>query len=269
MPLLTKLAPHLPYLRRYARALTGDQATGDQYVRVTLEALAAGERALDDAVPPRVGLYQVFHAIWFSSGARLEARRDDSDDVEIHDPSQRLMRMAPPSRQAFLLTAVEGFTQDETAEILGTSFDDVAALIANAQREIDDLLATNVLIIEDEAIIAADIEALVQSLGHTVVGIAATRSEAMGVMAKSQPGLVLADIQLADGSSGIDAVKEILRDIDVPVIFITAFPERLLTGERPEPAFLITKPFRPETLKACIGQALFFHPAVTSPRLRA
>ena len=47
---------------------------------------------------------------------------------------------------------------------------------------------------------------------------------------------------------------------DVPVIFITAFPERLLTGERPEPTFLITKPFQPETVKAAIGQALFFHP---------
>ena len=75
------------------------------------------------------------------------------------------------------------------------------------------------------------------------------------------PGLVLADIQLADGSSGIDAVKDILKRFDVPVIFITAFPERLLTGERPEPTFLITKPFQPETVKAAISQALFFHPS--------
>jgi hypothetical protein len=44
----------------------------------------------------------------------------------------------------------------------------------------------------------------------------------------------------------------------VPVIFITAYPERLLTGERPEPTFLVTKPFRPEVVKAIISQALFF-----------
>ena len=265
MPLLTKLAPHLPYLRRYARALTGDQVTGDQYVRVSLEALAAGETTMGESIDPRVGLYRVFHAIWCSSGARLEPPRDDRDDGQAYDASQRLRRIAPPSRQAFLLTAVEGFTQDETAEILGVTFEDVGVLIADAQAEIDALLATNVLIIEDEAIIAADIEALVESLGHAVVGIAATRTEAMSAFRKAKPGLVLADIQLADGSSGIDAVREILADIDVPVIFITAFPERLLTGERPEPAFLITKPFRPETLKACIGQALFFHPAETTP----
>jgi CheY-like chemotaxis protein len=75
---------------------------------------------------------------------------------------------------------------------------------------------------------------------------------------KKKPGLVLADIQLADGSSGLDAVNEMLKSFSVPVVFITAYPERLLTGERPEPAFLITKPFQPETVKAVISQALFF-----------
>jgi DNA-directed RNA polymerase specialized sigma24 family protein/CheY-like chemotaxis protein len=265
MGLLTKLAPHLPYVRRYARALTGDQATGDQYVRVALEALAAGEQSLDGTVSARVALYQVFHAIWCSSGARLESRQEDDGVSSGRDAPQRLMRIAPPSRQAFLLTAVEGFTPDETAQILGSSFDQIATLIADAQREIDAELATDVLIIEDESIIAADIEALVKELGHNVIGIAATRAEALDAIRDATPGLVLADIQLADGSSGIDAVKDILATLDVPVIFITAFPERLLTGERPEPTFLITKPFQPETVKASIGQALFFHPGRREP----
>ena len=256
MSLLARLAPHLPYVRRYARALTGDQTTGDHYVRVALEALAAGEKVLDAGLTPRVALYQVFHAIWCSTGAQLEAPGEAGDD----DANSRLMRIAPRSRQAFLLTALEGFTPSETAQILGASFDEVGALIAEAQSEIDAELATDVLIIEDEPVIAADIEALVKELGHTVVDIAATRTEAVDAVGRNRPGLVLADIQLADGSSGIDAVKDILADLDVPVIFITAFPERLLTGERPEPTFLITKPFQPETVKAAIGQALFFHP---------
>ena len=257
MSLLARLAPHLPYVRRYARALTGDQTTGDHYVRVALEALAAGERVLEANLTPRVALYHVFHAIWLSSGAQLEAPAgDDAGD----DANARLMRSAPRSRQAFLLTALEGGTPSETAQILDASFDEVEALIAEAQAEIDAELATDVLIIEDEPVIAADIEALVKELGHTVVDIAATRTEAVEAVGRNRPGLVLADIQLADGSSGIDAVKDILSDHDVPVIFITAFPERLLTGERPEPTFLITKPFQPETVKAAIGQALFFHP---------
>ncbi|HEY7853257.1 MAG TPA: response regulator [Caulobacteraceae bacterium] len=257
MSFSARLAPHLPFIRRYARALTGDQATGDTYVRTSLEALAAGGVALDSTMPPRAALYQVFHAVWESSGARLESR--DADGL-ASTPSERLLRIAPRSRQAFLLTAVEGFSPAEAAQILSTTFEDVETLIAEAQADIDAELATEVLIIEDEPVIAADIAALVKELGHRVTSIAATREEARQAAAQEKPGLVLADIQLADGSSGIDAVKDILASLDTPVIFITAFPERLLTGERPEPTFLITKPFQPETVKAAIGQALFFHP---------
>jgi len=231
-------------------------------VRVALEALAAGERTLDPGLSPRVALYHVFHAIWCTTGAQLENRPDDAEGIAAgDDASGRLMRIAPRSRQAFLLTALEGFTPSETAQILDADFPEVEKLISKAQKEIDAELATDVLIIEDEPVIAADIEALAKELGHRVVDIAATRTEAIEAVARHRPGLVLADIQLADGSSGIDAVREILGRIDVPVIFITAFPERLLTGERPEPTFLITKPFQPETVKAAIGQALFFHPA--------
>ena len=258
MSLLARLAPHLPYVRRYARALTGDQATGDNYVRVALEALAAGERQLSSEMSPRVALYHVFHAIWSSTGAQLE----DTSGLEPRDEaSSRLMRIAPRSRQAFLLTALEGFTPSEAAQILSADAHDVERLIGDAQAEIDAELATDVLIIEDEAIISADIESLVRELGHNVIATATTHDEAVDAVARHRPGLVLADIQLADGSSGIDAVKDILKRFDVPVIFITAFPERLLTGERPEPTFLITKPFQPETVKAAISQALFFHPS--------
>ncbi len=103
-----------------------------------------------------------------------------------------------------------------------------------------------------------DIESIVRELGHDVTGIAVTRDEAVAQAERDRPDLVLADIQLADDSSGIDAVADILLDGDIPVIFITAFPERLLTGERPEPAFLITKPFHAHSVKAAISQALFF-----------
>ena len=257
MSLVARLAPHLPYVRRYARALTGDQATGDRYVRVTLEALAAGDSVMPPALTARVGLYHVFQAIWRSSGAQLEP---PAPPGPAGDASSRLMRIAPRSRQAFLLTALEGFTPSETAQVLDVDFTEVEQLIAAAQGEIDSELATTVLIIEDEPVIAADIEALVRELGHGVLDIAATRDEAVEAIGRGRPGLVLADIQLADGSSGVDAVRDILGVFDTPVIFITAFPERLLTGERPEPTFLITKPFQPETVKAAIGQALFFHP---------
>ena len=261
MGLLERLAPHLPYVRRYARALTGEQLAGDAYVRASLEALAAGETQLPPNLTPRVALYHVFHTIWSGTGAKLDSSDVTSLGAEgTSDASRRLLRITPKSRQAFLLTSLEGFSPSEAGQILGCSLTEVEALIADAQAELDAELATQVLIIEDEPVIATDIEALVRELGHEVLDVATTRDEAVAAVAKKTPGLVLADIQLADGSSGIDAVKDILGRYDVPVIFITAFPERLLTGERPEPTFLITKPFQPETVKAAIGQALFFHP---------
>jgi CheY-like chemotaxis protein len=255
MSLVEQLGPHLPYLRRYSRALTGSQKSGDSYVKAALQALAAGEAELEQ-LPPRVALYKLFQLIWGATGAKLETAPEGHSGDAI---AQRVMRIPPRHRQAFLLTALENFTVDEAAQILDDNADGVRALISRAQRDIEAELATDVLIIEDEPVIAADIEALVLDLGHTVTAVATTRTEAVAAVKNRRPGIVLADIQLADGSSGIDAVNDILKGVDVPVIFITAFPERLLTGEKPEPAFLITKPFQPETVKAAIGQALFFH----------
>lgn len=127
-----------------------------------------------------------------------------------------------------------------------------------AGRELASDIATDVLIIEDETFIALDLEGLLESLGHHVIGIARTHTEAVAIAKKKRPGLILADIQLADGSSGLDAVNELLDTFEVPVIFITAYPERFLTGQRPEPAFLIAKPFQPATVSAVVSQALFF-----------
>ena len=114
------------------------------------------------------------------------------------------------------------------------------------------------VIIEDEPFIALDLQTLVEEQGHRVIAVARTHREAVEAVNKERPGLILADIQLADGSSGLEAVNEILGSFSVPVIFITAYPERFLTGAPPEPAFLITKPFGVDSLKAVISQALFF-----------
>jgi CheY-like chemotaxis protein/DNA-directed RNA polymerase specialized sigma24 family protein len=256
MSLGSELAPHLPFLRRYARALTGSQGHGDAYVRATLEAIVAAPQEFPRDIDPRLGLYRMFEAIWSSS-------TDDRDAPSEHAPGEaltqaRLARVTPLSRQALLLTAMEGFTPEDCAYLMDMPVAEVIELVDQSLREIDAQTRAGVLIIEDEPMIAMDLESIVRDLGHTVTNVAVTRDEAVAAARADRPGLVLADIQLADDSSGIDAVKDILADFPVPVIFITAFPERLLTGERPEPTFLITKPFQRATVKAAIAQALFF-----------
>lgn len=257
MSLGQQLAPHLPFLRRYGRALTGSQSHGDKYVRATLEAIVAAPDQFPRDVDPRLGLYRTFQAIWASANSDEFVPDDAATDQEAIARA-RLARMTPLSRQALLLTAMEGFSPEDTAYLIDVESDEVESLVADAQAEIEKQTRARVMIIEDEPIIAMDIETIVRDLGHDVTGVAVTRDEAVAMAMDDRPGLVLADIQLADDSSGIDAVKDILAEFQVPVIFITAFPERLLTGERPEPTFLITKPFQRSTVKAAISQALFF-----------
>ena len=250
------IAPELPYLRRFARALTGTQERGDGYVVALLETLVADNRHFRRDMPPRVALYNAFVSLWQSLPFNQRSEPVEVSSLGILD--KRIESLTPLPRLAFLLAALEEFPPDDVGRILGKSPSDAKQLIDTAGREIAEQIRANVLIIEDEPLIALDIEGLVSDIGHEVVGIARTRSEAVEIARRRPPSLVLADIQLADGSSGIDAVNDILKHISVPVIYITAYPERFLTGERPEPAFLIAKPFKPEMVKAVISQALFF-----------
>ena len=257
MSIGAEVAAHLPFLRRYARALTGSQSTGDAFVQATLEAALADEELADSLRGGRVPLYSAFNKVW--SSAYMEVS-DNPSEGDSHEAAARdqLKRITPLNRQALLLTTVEDFTSADAAQIMDMSEDDVENLVREAVAEIQRENTTSVLIIEDEPLISMQLEDLVKSLGHDICGTAATRTQAQEVVAQKTPGLVLADIQLADGSSGLDAVDDILAIDSIPVIFITAYPERLLTGDRPEPTYLITKPFQEDTVRAAISQALFF-----------
>ena len=244
----------MPFLRRYARALTGTQASGDAYVAATLEACLQDQSRPDKGHDPRVALFQSFTKIWTSIALNQTAESGGDSPA----PEQRLLNLTPQPRQAFLLITMEGFSEGDAAQILNCDIATVRQLVDECGRELAVELATDVLIIEDEVLIALDLEALVAGLGHRVIGVARTHAEAIRLAQANRPGLILADIQLADGSSGLDAVNELLRLFDAPVIFITAYPERFLTGERPEPSFLISKPFQPAMVSAIASQALFF-----------
>jgi DNA-directed RNA polymerase specialized sigma24 family protein/CheY-like chemotaxis protein len=251
------VAPGLPYLRRFARALTGNQDSGDAYVVAMLETLVADKRSFDRDVSPKVATYKAFLQVWRAMPINQRTASVSGGGVEVV-ADRRIETLTPRPRQAFLLAGLEDFSTAEISVIMAVPDKEVKRLLDVASREIAEQISARVLIIEDEPLIALDIENLVTDIGHQVVGVAATRSSATAQAKTCNPGLVLADIQLADGSSGIEAVNDILKDINVPVIFITAYPERLLTGERAEPTFLVTKPFRPEMVKAIISQALFF-----------
>ncbi|ROU03748.1 response regulator [Histidinibacterium lentulum] len=261
--LAERVGTGLPFLRRHARALTGSQAAGDRFAAETLEAILADPSRLSaQGIEGRGALFAVFYDIWEAAPPNQRLSPDatgDTPDGPRGRALAHLSRLTPRSCEAMLLHTVEDFTLDEVARILGITPAEASHLVDVARREMYAAIKGSVLVIEDESVIAMDIEEIVEHMGHRVTGVATTADEAVRICAADRPDLVLADIRLADGSSGIDAVNRILASFsDMPVIFITAYPERLLTGERHEPAFMIAKPYSPSQVMSAVSQAMFF-----------
>ena len=229
----------LPYARRYARALTGSQPRGDAMVADSLRDLLEGNAPDEDA---RVILYRA-----------ITSRYDGLTTLSLPALSGSLTAL---QRKLLLLTSLEELSVEAAASVLQIPVSDATAHVAEAREHLRAGAATDVLIIEDEPIIAMDIEELVQNCGHNVVGVATTEAEAVKLAELHKPGLILADINLGIGGDGSSAVARIMQHHYAPVIFVTAYPERLLTGEDLEPAYVITKPFEPLTLAIATYQAV-------------
>lgn len=249
------VADLLPYLRRYARALTGSQQSGDRYAAMTLEALLIDRSIFETASSHKIALFGAFHRIWTSLGAPIHDQETGlGAQAQLH-----LSRLTSNTREALLLSSIEEFSVSQVAEIMEITVDEADKLLKIADDELAKAVSGKIMVIEDEAIIALHLKKIVTELGHEVTGVARKSKDAIAMAEVQRPDLILSDIQLADGSSGIDAVNEILTAAgDIPVIFITAFPERLLTGERPEPAFLIAKPYSEDQVRSAVSQAMFF-----------
>ncbi len=234
----------LPYARRYARALTGNQPRGDALVAKVLKDILASGGKQPAVAEGDVARLTLFHDI--TRRFRAEAPASPATEHGLNSLQ----------RQLLLLTSLEELSLDHAAAVVALPADEAGRLLDSALERLRDAAATDVLIIEDEPIIAMDIEELVTSCGHRVVGVAATEAEAVAMAERSRPGLILADINLGSGGDGSSAVSRIMRNHYAPVIFVTAYPERLLTGEALEPAFVITKPFEPLTLAIATYQAV-------------
>jgi len=236
----------LPYVRRYARALTGNQRAGDGLVAESLHEILSD--APDGAAEQPLEGGRARPALYAAVTRRFDRRRAGLADS--------IGGLSAKQRQLLLLTHLEEVSVGDAAAIVALDPGEANEQLGAAREHLREAAAADVLIIEDEPIIALDIEELVRSCGHRVVGVAATEAEAVRIASRNKLGLILADINLGTGGDGTNAVACILHRYPVPVIFVTAYPERLLTGEVVEPAFVITKPFDPMTLAIATYQAV-------------
>ena len=226
----------VPYMRRYARAATGETRIGDACV----------ERVLQSVID--LSLDTNFEENEFDR-ERLFKMLDQELDALNGTQSAR-------ARRALLLIAVENLPQSTARKILGVSDEELEKMLIIAEADFASSTATRLLIIEDEPLISAQLKRLAEGLGHQVIGIATRIDEAVALSQDQTPDIVLCDIHLGNGSLGTDAIAQMQLPDNVPVVFVTAYPEKYLSTTNEGPSYLITKPFDPEYLKAVIGHAL-------------
>ena len=250
------IGKHLPYLRRYGRALSGNQSQGDEIAAAALDTILGASGTFDADLDPKVALFSVFQGIWSEKKPKI---RVEEDKPLAAKAQAHLSKLSSGSRDALLLKSLEQFSTNDIAKIMRIDTGTVQLLLDEAYNDMAEAVTGRVMIIEDDAVVAHEIEGIITEMGHMVTGSADTHASAMTLAMDVEPDLILADVVLADDTSGVDAVNEILTAYDEkPVIFVTGHPEKLLTGEKPEPTYLIPKPYMHNQVRAAVSQALFF-----------
>jgi CheY-like chemotaxis protein/DNA-directed RNA polymerase specialized sigma24 family protein len=231
-------------LRRYAYCLLGNRVLSDMAVEAALLSLAPETASVRDSAFSRLDLYRKVN-----EAARTSMRRSNVTAAVGSGLHARLLRLNEEQRQVAALHAIIGFPYSDIASIMGKSESDVRtsyALMLLALRQ----KPAAVLIIEDEALIARELQEIVTKLGLIVAGMAKNRAEALRIAGASKPQLILADYKLK-GDTGVDVVRAIRKNMDANVIYVTAHPEAVAaSGDRRD--LIIAKPFSVRAVEAAV-----------------
>jgi CheY-like chemotaxis protein len=125
-------------------------------------------------------------------------------------------------------------------------------------NEEDQSTAARILVVDDEQVVAMDIEMQLLAFGYEVTGIAATGKEALRLADETRPDLVLMDVQLRGALDGFCTAEELQKTSNAPVVFVTAFGNKdaLRRAKSISRHGYLSKPFRPEDLRAVVATAL-------------
>jgi DNA-directed RNA polymerase specialized sigma24 family protein/CheY-like chemotaxis protein len=262
-----RLMAQLPYMRRYGRALTGSTTRGDDLVTRAVEAaLSEPERynlESDDEPVTRRRLYTLLNELFDANPGATASSGEPGHPIET-----ALSSLPERERRVFLLVSLEELSTPHAADVMGVSADEARDALGRAQNTMREQLVANILIVEDDAIIAYDLTETVLGMGHKVCGTAATMEEALAAAAANQPSLALMDLRLAHGGSGITTAQALRETRALPIIFVTAFAEELKQRGLDYLGPVIKKPFTREQIERAITQAVFTpRPGDTPPTL--
>lgn len=246
---------HLPELRRYAFLVTGAKDAGDDLVEACLRmVLDRPERAGEKN--PRVGVFRLFHVA--NADLPVRQRPDPSLRWGLQERVFNHLLALPRQERAILtLRGSLGFSEEEIGQILELAPRTVRDVLIRTRARLAKAALAQILIIEDDFLIASEIASIVQQSGQEVCGPAATYDEAVRWADQCEPALVLADVQLRDGQfAGIEAAQDIRRQHGAPVIFITAYPDRLTRAPAFTPLTVLSKPLDYLALRRTINSSL-------------
>jgi DNA-directed RNA polymerase specialized sigma24 family protein len=244
------VATLVPSIRRYARLLIGSAQTADSYAQTCLERLVLTRPpSLTDL---RRHMFHTLHCSVCDDEIAL-----DTTTTEANKPLERgFLSLPVAQRAAVLLHEIEHFTLAETALILRRSVEAVREDVTAGRAALHtDLRA--VFIIEDDWMIAEHLGLIAAEIGLRVCGTASERNEALAGVALYRPSLVLSDVDLGGGRvGGLALSDEIQQRFDVPVIFITGYPERVQFHAKG--ALVVTKPVDVKEFTRAIESVLPF-----------
>lgn len=258
--MVDRLTEQIPRLRRHATLLCGSKRKGDALVHDALErVIAAGAMPQDEAALD-AHLFRCFYACWHASSGDPEpgppAVEEDGPASSTLGLKKTLALLPARQRAMVLLVKLEGFDLATAAHITGLRDDQAQSLLEGAVARLLLPVHARVLIIEDEPMIAMNTADIVEGMGCAVVGVAPTMAQATALAATEQPDLILADVRLRDGSSGIDAVQVMQAEADTPVVFITAFPDAVSRATADSGLIVIEKPFTERQVEEAVRRAI-------------
>lgn len=261
-----ELYDHLPFLRRYARALTGSTERGDDLVTrgVEVAVMAPSRFGLDKGEGARLSLYALLHLLFDEdrvtagqSDGPHEGQREGRPVASPHPIERALATLPEPLRRLYLLITLEELSLTEAAQVLHLTAAEAAASLKEARERVRTALTQRVLVVEDNPILAMEIGELVADMGHVVCGTAGNEQEALELLEAENPTLALLDVRLADGGSGVEIARQLRRKRSLRTIFVTAFDGDLEELGARHLGQIVRKPFTNEAIRAAISRAVF------------
>jgi CheY-like chemotaxis protein len=257
-----QLQAHLPYLRRYARALTGATDRGDDLVTRCVEVAMMAPTRFGLAEESRVPLYALLNLL-FDEDAGGDTGGDGDGEgggrpaPSPHPIERALSRLPEMERRVYLLVALEDLSLPDVAQVLHIGPAEAAQLLTQSRNGVRGALTQRVLVVEDNPILALEIGSLVTDMGHVVCGTAANEREALELAETERPTLALLDVRLADGDNGIAVARALRQQKALRTIFVTAFDDELLERDARHLGQVVRKPFTADAVKAAISRAVF------------